>query len=88
MSSFVTTPRADSPTPVTWSTRVPKTGMSGGHERRVNVPVYRVDDAAAAVQRVREAGGTATDPVRQPYGLMADCTDDQGTVFYLGEFGP
>ena len=67
---------------------VPMTGMSGGRERRVNVPVYRVDDAAAAVQRVREAGGTATDPVRQPYGLMADCTDDQGTVFYLGEFGP
>ena len=87
LSSVGTTLRGDSPTPGNVVDPVPMTGMSGGRERRVNVPMYRVDDVAAAVQRLREAGGTATDPVRQPYGLMADCTDDQGTVFYLGEFG-
>ena len=32
------------------------------------------------------AGGTATEPHREPYGVMAECTDDQGTRFSLGEF--
>jgi uncharacterized protein len=35
---------------------------------------------------VTAAGGTATEPRREPYGLTADCTDDQGTRFYLGQF--
>jgi len=26
------------------------------------------------------------EPVRQPYGMQAECTDDQGLPFYLGEF--
>jgi uncharacterized protein len=34
---------------------------------------------------VRTAGGSATDPVQQPYGLTSECVDDQGTRFYLGE---
>jgi predicted enzyme related to lactoylglutathione lyase len=46
--------------------------------------MYRVDDIAAAVERVRAAGGTSTDPERQPYGVTADCADNQGTHFYLG----
>jgi predicted enzyme related to lactoylglutathione lyase len=46
-----------------------------------------VSDIDAAVTRVREAGGTVlAEPSRQPYGLMAECTDDQGGRFYLGEF--
>ena len=46
----------------------------------------RVDDLPATVARVREAGGTVIDePSQQPYGKMAQCTDDQGTRFYLGE---
>jgi uncharacterized glyoxalase superfamily protein PhnB len=49
------------------------------------VPMYRVADIEAAVRRVREAGGTATDVEPQSYGLMADCTDDQGAHFYLGQ---
>src|SRR5262249_51232533 len=32
------------------------------------------------------AGGTATEPQQEPYGLTADGTDDQGTRFYLGQF--
>jgi uncharacterized glyoxalase superfamily protein PhnB len=44
---------------------------------------YRVDDIAAAVERVRAAGGHAAEPRRLPYGLLADCADDQGTTFRL-----
>ncbi|HEX6933483.1 MAG TPA: VOC family protein [Streptosporangiaceae bacterium] len=44
---------------------------------------YRVDDIAAAVRRVRAAGGHADDPERKPYGLIAECADDQGAAFRL-----
>ena len=44
---------------------------------------YRVDDIAAAVERVRTAGGRADEPERQPYGLLSECVDDQGTTFRL-----
>ena len=44
---------------------------------------YRVDDIAAAVERVRAAGGHADEPERKPYGLLAECVDDQGTTFRL-----
>jgi predicted enzyme related to lactoylglutathione lyase len=47
--------------------------------------MWKVDDVAAAVARVRAAGGTATEPERKPYGLTATCTDDQGMPFYLGD---
>jgi uncharacterized protein len=75
-----------------WSVRLgqeevsPMTGMHGGHELPTVVPMYAVDDVAAAVARVRAAGGSATDPERMPYGITADCADDQGTRFYLGQF--
>jgi predicted enzyme related to lactoylglutathione lyase len=64
---------------------VPMVGFQGGHDRAVGVPMYRVDDIASAVARVRAAGGTATDPERQPYATTSECTDDQGTRFYLGQ---
>jgi predicted enzyme related to lactoylglutathione lyase len=44
---------------------------------------YRVDDIAAAVERVRAAGGRADELMRRPYGLLATCADDQGTTFRL-----
>jgi uncharacterized glyoxalase superfamily protein PhnB len=44
---------------------------------------YRVDDIAAAVERVRAAGGHADEPVRRPFGLLAGCVDDQGLTFRL-----
>ena len=44
---------------------------------------YRVDDIAAAVERVRAAGGRADEPERRPFGLLAECTDDQGMTFRL-----
>ena len=44
---------------------------------------YRVDDIAAAVERVRAAGGRAGEPERKPYGLLTECVDDQGVTFRL-----
>ena len=64
----------------------PMAGLSGGHVEATTVPMWRVADLRAAVGRVRAAGGTATEPRQEPYGLTADCTDDQGTRFYLGQF--
>lgn len=65
----------------------PMSGMAGGSDRATTVPMWTVADIDAAVARVREAGGTViSEPARQPYGLTAECTDDQGTRFYLGEF--
>jgi hypothetical protein len=37
------------------------------------------------VAEVRARGGRATDPEQQSYGLSAECADDQGTHFYLGQ---
>ncbi|HEX6394225.1 MAG TPA: VOC family protein [Acidimicrobiales bacterium] len=64
---------------------VPMTGLSGGHERSFIMPMYRVDDIQRAVGRVRALGGQSTDPEQQPYGISAECEDDQGTRFYLGQ---
>lgn len=47
--------------------------------------MYRVDDLAAALQAVRDAGGSAGDPEVQPYGITSSCADDQGTRFHLGQ---
>jgi uncharacterized glyoxalase superfamily protein PhnB len=44
---------------------------------------FRVDDVEAALSRVRTAGGTAGEVERKPYGLLAECEDDQGVVFQL-----
>lgn len=64
----------------------PMTGMWGGAtDRQVTELMFRVADVEAAVRRVRDAGGIASDPERQPYGIMANCTDDQGMRFSLGQ---
>lgn len=44
---------------------------------------YRVDDLEAALGRVRAAGGIAGPAQRRPYGLKAECEDDQGVRFEL-----
>ena len=64
----------------------PMAGLSGGHTEATTVPMWRVADLRAAVGRVRAAGGTAAEPQQEPYGLTADCADDQGARFYLGQF--
>lgn len=63
----------------------PMAGVAGGSAVPVVVPMWTVSDIDVAVERVREAGGTVlSEPVRQHYGLMAECADDQGGRFYLG----
>ena len=65
----------------------PMAGVAGGSSSPMTVPMWTVADIDAAVSHVREAGGTVIqEPAHQPYGLMAECTDDQGGRFYLGQF--
>ena len=72
--------------PGTWRTEetTPPLGImsSQGAEPEVQLS-YRVDDVAAAVERVRAAGGHADEPVRRPFGLLASCVDDQDRTFHL-----
>lgn len=64
----------------------PMAGVAGGAAAPVNVPMWTVADIDAAVRRVREAGGSVLqEPTPQAYGQMADCVDDQGGRFYLGQ---
>jgi uncharacterized glyoxalase superfamily protein PhnB len=55
---------------------------SQGAELEVQLS-HRVDDIAAAIERVRAAGGRADEPVRMRFGLLAECVDDQGATFRL-----
>jgi predicted enzyme related to lactoylglutathione lyase len=65
----------------------PMGGVAGGSAAPVTVPMWTVSDVEAAVTRVRQAGGTVlAEPAQQPYGISAECTDDQGARFYLGQF--
>jgi predicted enzyme related to lactoylglutathione lyase len=64
----------------------PMIGVSDGHGQATAVPVWRVADVAAAVARARAAGGTATEPHQEPYGLIAECRDDQGARFSVTGF--
>jgi predicted enzyme related to lactoylglutathione lyase len=63
----------------------PMVGIAGGRPRARCLPLYQVDDVDAAVARVRAAGGSATEPEQQPYGIISEAVDDQGTSFYLGQ---
>jgi predicted enzyme related to lactoylglutathione lyase len=68
----------------------PQIGMTTQPETGPATPgvivCYRVDDIAAAVHRVRDEGGQASEVAQRPYGLESLCTDDQGTPFYLHQF--
>lgn len=68
-----------------WQVAGGRGGLQGGHRQATTLPMWRVSDLAAAVERVRAAGGTATDPAARPYGAESECTDDQRTRFYLGQ---
>lgn len=61
----------------------PDLGLWGGAGTAAGVLCYQVDDAVAAAQRVRDAGGTAAAAEPKPYGTLVECTDDQGTRFQL-----
>jgi predicted enzyme related to lactoylglutathione lyase len=65
----------------------PQMGMTTHPEAGPATPgvilCYRVDDIAAALQRVRDAGGQPGAIRQRPYALESLCADDQGTPFYL-----
>jgi uncharacterized glyoxalase superfamily protein PhnB len=63
----------------------PMIGIGGGATESGVVPMYAVDDIEVAVAAVRTAGGEAGGIDRQPYGLTAECRDDQGLPFSLGQ---
>jgi uncharacterized protein len=75
-------------TPGGWQVEgtTPGIGVSGGHAGPAAIPVWQVADVAAAVDRVQAAGGTATDPHREPYGVIAECADNRGLRFALCQF--
>jgi uncharacterized glyoxalase superfamily protein PhnB len=61
-------------------------GLWGDPEQEPGVQLcYRIHDIEAAVLRVRARGGTAEEVQRAPYGLIVNCTDNQGAVFQLWE---
>lgn len=68
-----------------WQIQGVMAGMHGGHAQVTTLPMWRVDDLVLSIDRVRATGGTATEPQTRPYGQEAECADDQGTRFYLGQ---
>jgi predicted enzyme related to lactoylglutathione lyase len=61
-------------------------GLYGGR-RSTTFLCFAVPDVDAAAALVRAAGGTAEEPVDEPWGRVADCVDDQGLPFAL-QSGP
>jgi uncharacterized glyoxalase superfamily protein PhnB len=66
----------------------PRHGLWGAQERSTLFLCFAVDEVDAAVGRVRAAGGRAEAPREEPYGLVADCVDDQGLPFAMVELPP
>lgn len=62
--------------------RVKDVLRDGAAEPRIQ-PLFHVDDLDTALAAVRAQGGQAGEPEQQPYGLSAECTDDQGAGFRL-----
>ena len=65
----------------------PMVGIGGGAPEPGIVPMYAVDDIEVAVAAVRTAGGEAGPVEQQSFGLSAECRDDQGLPFSLGQLG-
>jgi predicted enzyme related to lactoylglutathione lyase len=61
----------------------PQGGLHGGEEASNPHVCFGVDDIRQAVERVRELGGEAGEPVEIPSGSYVSCRDDQGTSFFL-----
>ncbi|MGI8880182.1 MAG: VOC family protein [Jatrophihabitans sp.] len=63
----------------------PMSGVAGDAAAASIVPMWKVADVVAAVERVVAAGGRVIEaPSQQPYGMTSECEDDQGGRFYLG----
>jgi predicted enzyme related to lactoylglutathione lyase len=62
----------------------PPGGMFGMGESQRPIVYFRVPDIEAAVDKVREAGGTAGEIEPNQAGWHVSCRDDQGLAFSLG----
>jgi uncharacterized glyoxalase superfamily protein PhnB len=59
-------------------------GLWGGPGRQIGWKLmYAVDDLPSALERVRGQGGQAGEVEHQPYGITAECVDNQGIEFWL-----
>ncbi|GAA4849052.1 VOC family protein [Pseudonocardia benzenivorans] len=56
-------------------------GMYGGQDAATTMCAYAVDDVDETVALVRAAGGSAEEPLDEPWGRTATCADDQGLPF-------
>ena len=56
-------------------------GMWGGVPEPTLFCCFAVDAVESAVERIRAAGGTASEPQDEPYGRLAEATDPLGTQF-------
>jgi predicted enzyme related to lactoylglutathione lyase len=63
-------------------------GLWSSATHRTTFLSHAVSDIDAAVSRVRAAGGSAEAAVQEPYGLSAECVDNQGLPFALHQSGP
>jgi predicted enzyme related to lactoylglutathione lyase len=70
------------------NTRQPPGGLDPSPNEPHPTLYFRVDDVQAAVARVRQLGGEATDPVESASGWHASCRDNQGTHFSIGKLRP
>jgi uncharacterized glyoxalase superfamily protein PhnB len=62
----------------------PMLGIAGNRQDAPPVELcYRVADMEAATALVRQHGGQAREVEQMPYGLLADCVDNQGLRFQL-----
>lgn len=66
----------------------PYGGLAGGATEAHTRLYFAVDDVDAAVARIRELGGEATDTQEVASGWIADCKDDQGLPFSIGKLRP
>ncbi len=60
-------------------------GLWGGEERATLFCCFAVADVASAIERVHMAGGDASEPHPEPFGIVAECVDDQGVRFAVFE---
>ncbi|MFI7106584.1 VOC family protein [Nonomuraea sp. NPDC050227] len=69
------------------NTDVPMGLRAGGPSAQPNL-YYHVEDIDAAVERVRELGGTTGEVYESKSGRGCSCTDDQGTEISLWQPAP
>lgn len=66
----------------------PAGGINGGAMRPTVDAYFTVVDAMVAAKRIRELGGTSTEPMESASGWSAECSDDQGGEFRIWQPAP